>query len=125
MKLQIQAQMLRFRIDEAELAELLAGGQVSNSTLLSPGASFEVSVRLDASTAATLDVSAGVWRLGLPRDAVITHAGTLPCREGLTFQLPVDAGESRLTVVFEVDVRDSVRARGATRRAAKTPKRAT
>ncbi|KGM52295.1 hypothetical protein N792_04065 [Lysobacter concretionis Ko07 = DSM 16239] len=116
MKLQVQAQTLRFRIDEAELAVLLAEGQAGSRTVLPQGAAFELVIKLDASAAPTLDVAPGVWRLVLPRDAVVAYVDTLPCREGLAFELPLEAGDQRLTLAFEVDVRDSVRARGVIRR---------
>jgi hypothetical protein len=108
MKVQLQGQTLRFRIDEAELAVLQAGGVVENRTCL-PGACLTQSVVLTDSPAPTLE--RGV-RLQLPRSLLDTYVARLPCRDGLTIRLPLPADQESLEIVFEVDVRDSVRTRG-------------
>ncbi len=69
MKVQLQDQSVRLRLDEAELA----------------------------------------------RPAVEALAGRLPCRDGLPFEIALEDG-SQLQLQFDVDVRDSVRQRGVTRR---------
>ena len=114
MKLQLQTQTLRFRIDEAELAELLAGKPVGNTTMLPNGDVFESTVNLTAADAAEIETFPGLWQLQLPRAAVLAYVERLPCRDRLRFSLPVEGGGS-LEVGFEVDVRDSVRARGVGR----------
>ncbi len=52
MKVQLQEQTLRLRLDEAELAALQAGQEVGNRTRLVPGAALCVQVRLTRDEAA-------------------------------------------------------------------------
>ncbi|MDI1252146.1 hypothetical protein [Thermomonas sp.] len=119
MKLQVQGQRVRLRVDEAELARLLAGETVVNRTVL--GAAVEFSQRLvlgtgeGASTTPSLVARDGSWHVELPRDAVEAYAGQLPCRHALTFELDLGAGE-RIELNFEVDVRDSMKTRSPRRR---------
>lgn len=108
MKVQLQGQTLRFRIDEAELVVLQAGGVVENRTCI-PGECLTQSVVLTDSPAPTLEH--GV-RLQLPRSLLDTYVARLPCRDGLTIRLPLPADQEPLEIVFDVDVRDSVRTRG-------------
>lgn len=105
MKLQLQGQTLRFRIDEAELAALLEGEEVVNRTSLPGSATFVQSLTLIERGEAALACMPGHWRLHLPRTEVEAYTTRLPCREGLEFQL------EQLQLTFEVDVRDSVRKR--------------
>ncbi|MFZ5606999.1 MAG: hypothetical protein ACOY4A_07215 [Pseudomonadota bacterium] len=107
MKVQMQGQRLRFRIDEAELAALQAGQTVKNMTC-TPGGSQRQSVAL--SDAAGPVFGPGM-HLALPRDLLESYAQRLPCRDALVIRLPLDGGDM-LQVDFEVDVRDSVRSRG-------------
>ncbi|WP_411832009.1 hypothetical protein [Pseudoxanthomonas mexicana] len=115
MKLQIQQQTLRFRIDEAELAGLLDGGTIENATRLGADTIFRQSIALADAGRALFDCQPSHWRLQLPRAQVIEHARRLPCREGLVFAWPDAAGDGAqagmLQLVFEVDVRDSTRKR--------------
>ncbi|WP_305805130.1 hypothetical protein [Stenotrophomonas sp. YIM B06876] len=114
MKLQLQGQRVRFRLEEAEFSALRGGQTVSNHTCAG-AVDFHQSLRLEEVAQPGLDASAGHWQLTLPRAAVEAYAGQLPCRQGLEFALRQKSGEL-LQVVFEVDVRDSVRTRGAGRR---------
>lgn len=113
MKVQMQGQSLRFRIDEAELAALQAGQAVENLTRF-PGGSLRQSVVLtDAAEPALED---GV-RLHLPRALLEPYVAKLPCRDGLAIRLPLEeGGADAIEIDFEVDVRDSVRSRGAAKR---------
>ncbi len=115
MKLQIQGQQLRFRLDEAELARLVAGETMVNCTDLGPGTSFCQRLGLHAGPAPTLEALPGEWRLNLPLAAVRDYVARLPCREALAFELARPGG-SVLSLRFEVDVRDSLQVRGPRRR---------
>ena len=84
MKIQIQGQQIRFRIDEAELAKLLAGTQVSNEISFATGIRVFYRVELHADEDATFEVSADGWRLRLPDRAVQAHVCRLPCKEART-----------------------------------------
>ena len=131
MKVQLQGQSLRLRIDEDELAVLLAGGDVVNATQAAPGAGVRQQVRLLPGAPQASDTSGGAksqadgaavmfdacghdWAFSLPEAAVREYVARLPCRDALEFELP--GGDPPLTLAFEVDVRDSVRRRGAPQR---------
>lgn len=117
MKLQHQAQTLRFRVDEAELAVLLAGGEVANRLCIPGGPSLCQTLVLAELETAAIGGTPTHWRVALPRAAVESYCGRLPCRDGLPFQAAAQQdGGSALRMVFEVDVRDSARTRtGAAR----------
>lgn len=117
MKLQIHGQSLRLRLDEAELARLLAGESISNTTDLGAGEGFGQWLALHADAAPRLRASPGGWRLWLPDAAVRDYVTRLPCREALRFELDTEGGVA-LSLHFEVDVRDSLQVRGARRRPA-------
>lgn len=109
MKLQLHGQQLRFRIDEAELARLLAGQPVADRTRLGTAQSHERCLHLHDSAAATLEWNEESMALTLPRAAVQDYAAALPRRDALRLRL--GDGETALILDFEVDVRDSVRTR--------------
>ena len=111
MKLQIQAQSLRFRIDEKELAHLLADHSISEVTVLPNGERFVQSVKLITAETASLETTHLNWSLMLPKAATEKYVESLPCRDAMSFVLG-KLDEQTLTVHFEVDVRDSVRQRG-------------
>lgn len=115
MKLQIQGQSLRFRLDEGELARLLAGEAIANVTDLGQGGKFSQSLGLHPEPAPRLQTAPGEWQLWLPESAVRDYVARLPCREALGFELDMD-GNAALSLRFEVDVRDSLQLRGARRR---------
>ena len=115
MKLQLQGQRMRLRLDEAELARLLAGEAIVNATDLSAGARFSQSLRLHSEAQPTLRATPGEWQMSLPEAAVRDYVERLPCREALEFALACD-GNAVLSLHFEVDVRDSLQLRGARRR---------
>jgi hypothetical protein len=108
MKVQQQGQTLRLRIDEAELAVLLAGGAVENATRWPDGRNENQQLRL--ATQHGWQRSGDGWRIELAEAAVRELAARLPSRDGLSFELTAPAGDA-LTVLFDVDVRDSVRQR--------------
>lgn len=115
MKVQIQSQSLRLRIDESELARLLAGEVLENQTWLvgTPG-SLSQRLQLHDMAEALLDGDTHALMITLPREDVLALQARLPCRDGLSFVLPAQA--LPLQLQFDVDVRDSVRQRGVQRR---------
>jgi hypothetical protein len=111
MKLQIEGQSLRVRIGEEELARLQAGGVVSASTAFARAFTIICTLRLGSEDAASLSGQPHDWQIKIPEAAVREHSQRLPTREGLKFILAgPDDGEA-LELLFDVDVRDSVRQR--------------
>mgnify|MGYP006206192543 CR=1 FL=1 len=119
MKVQMQGQVLRIRIDEAELARLQAGETIENLTRLPGGESARHAVSVGQG-GPTLTATSEGWTFLLPRALLEPYVARLPCRDGLLVRLPV-AGGIELEVDFEVDVRDSVRSRGTGKRGAQSP----
>lgn len=115
MKVQIQQQALRIRIDEAELCQLLAGGQVQNHTTLPAGICWVQRIALHASANPCIIAEGTDLEMRLPRTAVDALQSRLPSRDGLKFEMA--GGSLPLTVQFDVDVRDSLRQRGVGGRA--------
>ncbi len=113
MKLQIDQQTLRWRVDEAELAELLANGQLHRVTRFGPADSFSISLLCLEGRDASLHRLADHWTLGLPHSALEAHLACLPSRDALHVSI---AHSPDLDVRFEVDVRDSLRLRGPGKR---------
>ncbi|KTF37879.1 hypothetical protein [Xanthomonas vesicatoria] len=116
MKIQIEGQHLRFRIDEAELATLLTGRSIDNLSRLPSGQGARLvrhSVSLTGGHAAC-NCATDHWQLLVPRDALEEHARQLPSREGLSFNFDAGAGHAEpmaLRVTFDIDVRASARKR--------------
>lgn len=108
MRVQLQDQNLRLRLQEDELQRLLAGEAVENRSVLPHGRAAVQRVRLGAAAAWQNDDR--VWALTLPEADVRAYAATLPAREGLCFDFEVPDG-APLQVRFDVDVRDSARTR--------------
>ena len=111
MKLQIEGQRLRFRVDEAELARLLAGESVVDHTHVSESQMLRRRIVLGQIATAQLAWATEEIRLDLPQEVVHAFAESLPRRDALTFTLGADANADALKIDFEVDVRDSVRQR--------------
>ncbi len=110
MKLQINGQSLRLRIDEDELQRLRDGTVLTSTTLFPGGGRFLCSLELLPQAAAAFVVDAGAWRIVLPRASVEDYVERLPCREGLAFQVAIGEADG-IRLGFEVDVRDSTRRR--------------
>jgi hypothetical protein len=107
MKIQLTEDYIRWRINETELAQLLT----QQTIILAPaGGTLVLSMQLSLqeSDEAACEVLADCWRLRLPRAAVENYAITLPNREGLALTARLQT-QLVLPIVFEVDVRDSVR----------------
>lgn len=119
MKVQMQGQVLRIRIDESELAWLQAGETVENLTRLPEGASTRHVVSV-AEGGPSLTATREGWTFLLPRALLEPYVARLPCRDGLVVRLPLEEG-GELEVHFEVDVRDSIRSRGTAKRGAQSP----
>ena len=113
MKLQIHGQHLRLRIEESELAALRDGATLENATSLGAVA-WRLRLRLTEADHASLR-AAGECAIEIPGRLVEAYAARLPCREGLALSLRAE-GWPAIDVVHEVDIRDSVRSRGAVRR---------
>jgi hypothetical protein len=109
MKLQVQRQALRVRVTEAELKDLLAGSPLR----LDLRFSGQRMLTLELTTGPETSVQPGdIWRVRLSETALQDYAGTLPRRDALVAALTGTGGEP-LRLEFEVDVRDSVKVRGA------------
>ena len=108
MKVQLQDQSLRLRIDEAELSRLLDGAPVGNRTRW-PDGRIE-NQQLFLGDAPSWQREADGWRVTLDETQVRALAARLPSRDGLSMTLPVSGGGS-LQLLFDVDVRDSARRR--------------
>lgn len=111
MKLQIENQHLRLRIDESELAKLLAGDRIDTQTHFAQAFSIAFTLRLTQAAEANVTGQADAWNIEVPQAAVGAHANRLPTREGLKFVLPARGQNDPLMLLFDVDVRDSARRR--------------
>jgi hypothetical protein len=110
MKLQIDDQQLRVRINEDELAQLLAGAPVTARTQFAAAFAVQCQLALGAIDAiASLTGQPACWQILLPEDAVRNLASRLPTRDGLRFELRGSAESDSLMLLFDVDVRDSAR----------------
>jgi len=113
MKLQLQGQHLRLRIDESEFSALRAGAMLENTTALGPCAWRQTLSQTDALTPA-LDAVVNHCAIAIPKHLIDAYAARLPCRDGLSMRVQ-PAGGPALDLVLEVDVRDSIRTRGPRR----------
>lgn len=109
MKVQLQGQALRLRIDEAELARLLAGETLCNETHWPDGRAGTQRLALAAQHGWQREASG--WRMELADAPVRDLAARLPSRDGLELELPAPDGAPPLQLRFDVDVRDSARRR--------------
>ncbi|MGH8055369.1 MAG: DUF7009 family protein [Stenotrophomonas sp.] len=114
MKIQLQQQSVRLRLDEGELAQLLDGETLHSTTQLGVIDNWSMALRLHDGAQPVLAAAAEAVLINLPYEAVLTLAGRLPCRDGLAWE--VDTSNATLQLQFDVDVRDSVRQRGPRRR---------
>lgn len=114
MKIQIQCQSLRIRLDESELTRLLAGQNVENHTILAGQGTWSQTVQLHAHSMVQLAGSPQALMISLPQAPVMALSARLPSREGLSWEV-AGAGQT-LQLHLEVDIRDSVRQRGVPRR---------
>lgn len=108
MRVQLQDQSLRLRVDEAELARLLAGGTVCNITRWPDGEASREQLFLGSDDAWRRND--GGWCMMLTDSLVRELAARLPTREGLHVDIAVP-DSAPLKVLFDVDVRDSAHRR--------------
>lgn len=107
MKVQLDGQHLRLRIDEDELAHLLVGGAIVAQTNFAGRFRVNASLQADGRALPALEGDAGDWRFILPEDEVRALMARLPTRDGLVWT--VSSGPQALELRFDVDVRDSAR----------------
>lgn len=110
MKLQIEGQSLRVRVNEDELALLLTERSVKGFTRFTREMTLTCTLSAVPAAAARFSGQADAWTIDLPLDDVKAHAERLPTRDGLLFELESGEGDP-LQLTFDVDVRDSVRHR--------------
>ncbi|MET0934973.1 MAG: hypothetical protein ABWX83_03235 [Luteibacter sp.] len=110
MRVQLENDTIRVRIDEDELAELLQDVALIGSTAF--GTVFTMRYAVDATDAPTCALAghAHEWRLEVPRAALEELRSRLPSKDGLVFDIPGNDTVAT-TVRFEVDVKDSLRRR--------------
>ena len=110
MRVQLENDTIRVRIDEDELAELLDDVALLGSTAF--GRVFTMRYAVDATDAAScaLEGDAHEWRLAVPRAQLTELKARLPSKDGLVFDI---AGHdtAATTVLFDVDVKDSLKRR--------------
>lgn len=114
MKVQLGDGEVRLRVDEDEFARLLDGESIVCRTPLPAGA-WEVRARAVEDEGASIAGSALAPEMRLPRALLLDYRMRLPCREGVVASIASGVGPT-LTVRFEVDMRDSIRVRGAVAR---------
>ncbi len=112
MRIQYDVQQLRVRIDEDELAQLLAGTPLQATTIASAHWRITARLHLHDQPAPRLDGDASDWTLHLPAADLRALAARLPSRDGLDYLLPVDNGDP-LRLLVDVDVHDSRRRRAS------------
>ncbi|HEY0335621.1 MAG TPA: hypothetical protein VGC74_18285 [Stenotrophomonas sp.] len=109
MKIQVQQQSMRVRVDEDELAQLLAEVALVNRTRLALDATWSLQLGLHDDEMAAFTPTPAMLQLWLPRRDVFALQARLPSRDGLVFEIDNEGGT--IEVRFDVDVRDSVRRR--------------
>lgn len=104
MKIQIEPAQLRFRLDRAEFAALLAAQPLQVRWPLA--AEQILTVRVQAASMALPDWQATAlnWRLQLPAAELAALAARLPCRDGLSWH--IGSGDATLRLCLDVDIHD-------------------
>ncbi|KGI79121.1 DUF7009 family protein [Oleiagrimonas soli] len=110
MRVQLQAQSLRIRLQEDEFAQLRAGETVENRSALPHGHVAVQRVRAGEDAQPDWRLDGDAWVLIVPRTMLDAYAERLPTRDGLSLRFDTPDGHA-LDVLFDVDVRDSARAR--------------
>jgi hypothetical protein len=109
MKLQIESQRLRIRIDEDELAQLLGGKPIEVKTRFAGAFTIGFALTTTSDPNARFAGQASRWEISLPHAEVEALAARLPSRDGLNFTLAGTEKAEPLELLFDVDVRDSAR----------------
>jgi hypothetical protein len=102
-RIQLQEQSLRLRVDEDEFKALLGGAAIESSTRVARG--FRLVFEVTPGDVAAIEGTADACTITLPRGDIAALALRLPSRDGLSFDI------DGLAVLFDVDVRDSARRR--------------
>ncbi|UPG85178.1 hypothetical protein L2Y94_17985 [Luteibacter aegosomatis] len=109
MRVQLENDTIRIRVDEDELAELLGDVALLGSTAF--GRAFTMRYAIDATDGeVSLDGSAHEWRLEVPRAQLLELKSRLPSKDGLVFEISGN-NTAATRVLFDVDVKDSLRRR--------------
>jgi len=110
MRVQLENDTIRVRIDEDELSELLQDVALLGSTAF--GTVFTMRYAVDATEAVVCGLSGNAheWRMEVPRLALEDLQSRLPSKDGLVFDIP-GYDTVATTVRFDVDVKDSLRRR--------------
>lgn len=109
MRVQLEEDTIRVRIDEDELSELLQDIALLGSTAF--GRAFTMRYAIDATdNGCILSGTAHEWRMEVPREALLDLQSRLPSKDGLVFDIP-GYDTVATTVRFDVDVKDSLRRR--------------
>lgn len=103
MRIQLQEQSLRLRVDEDEFKALLEGSVIDATTAV--GRAFRLSFKVVPGDVAAIEGTTAACTITLPRHDIAALASRLPSRDGLSFDI------DGLAVLLDVDVRDSVRRR--------------
>ncbi|MEP6898998.1 MAG: hypothetical protein ABI870_10745 [Rhodanobacter sp.] len=111
MKLQIDGQKLRVRVDEEEFSQLLGGAAVEVRTHFADAFVIHFALRTTAAQEPGFDGRSNEWRICLPATDLHAHAARLPTRDGLRYRLAGKDGAAPLELLFDVDVRDSAKRR--------------
>jgi hypothetical protein len=109
MKLQIENQRLRIRIDEDELALLLSGEAIEANTHFADAFAIDYVLATTADNRASVTGHVDGWKISLPHGDMQALAARLPTREGLNYTLEAKQEKHALELLFDVDVRDSAR----------------
>lgn len=112
MKLQISSQQWRLRVSEDELQTLRYGRSLTSTSVLPGDATFCFKLELVPALEPRVVKTADSWKISLPTASIDAYVQRLPCRDGVDFVLLVGT-DTTLDLAFEVDVRDSIRHRGA------------
>ena len=115
MKMQIDGQSVRLRINEAEWGHLHATGEVEDSTRFSSTFEQLRRLRLGDLDIPMIESSPGLFSVVLPRAGFEAFAAERPRRDGFAFEW-IETGAGALSVSIEIDVRDSHRQRSEERR---------
>jgi hypothetical protein len=110
MRVQLENDTVRVRIDEDELAELLGDVALIGSTAFGTAFIMRYAINATGNGACTLSGTAHEWRLGVPRSSLAELQARLPSKDGLVFDIP-GYDTVATTVRFDVDIKDSLRRR--------------
>ncbi len=107
MRVQLEGQTLRLRLQEDEFHSLLNGRATENRTQFPDG--HQVVQRIHVADTLDWEIRDDTWSIQLPGTELRAYSDRLPTRDGLDFSMDTPGGA--LEIRFDVDVRDSVRQR--------------